>query len=578
MSRERIMSWDNTNEKMVVMQDKRTTYDLGGNPVEIQFYDNAGWAYTETRTYARGYQLTDFSTSEDGDVTINTAGSYTYDTNNNMTGTKKFDASRSGVQLSYRAQWSFTFDRKNRLKTYTNTDASNVRGNLWYDGKGRVWQRWNYDTGLEQWDATLKRFVYDGATLVQEHTVAASVPEHDWVYTYIDINRDYLRHPAGLRQREGTAASNTDYFLQTDEAALEYKIERDPTSATADRTERSASLDQIAGGSFTTDLSNLATSTAYIEMYGDASTGFDALVEMGRHFLSGVGRYISRRGNCPYCPGGISDLPAPKPIEPARPPEWWDDLPEGVVLPHGVIKRGISIGGDGDEGECSACCREWFYDLLPGIDAFCYRCCGNVVGDYDIDCPEGPISTAVCRRECCFAEVEPGPGPIAQYIFEECVVGFKKEAEELASFMSRFSETVDWAKFAYCLIKCASQLPGMRESCIVGCVWDKVSPLDYSTYYDLIRMLYDALPDVHVDCCQNMAARLQDEYGIRYDLAEGCCSAHWALLASDRIDNLGVFTNRMLCCIHCRAEDYSEFDRRVISGMEHAQFYGGGII
>jgi len=36
--------------------------------------------------------------------------------------------------------WSFTFDRKNRLKSYTHTDASNVRRNLWYDGKGRVWQ------------------------------------------------------------------------------------------------------------------------------------------------------------------------------------------------------------------------------------------------------------------------------------------------------------------------------------------------------------------------------------------------------------------------------------------------------
>ena len=33
MTRERIMSWDNTNEKMIVLQDKRTTYDLVDNPV-----------------------------------------------------------------------------------------------------------------------------------------------------------------------------------------------------------------------------------------------------------------------------------------------------------------------------------------------------------------------------------------------------------------------------------------------------------------------------------------------------------------------------------------------------------------
>jgi len=285
-----------------VMQDKRTTYDLGGNPVEIKFYDNDGWAYTETRTYARGYQLTDFSTSEDGDVTITTAGSYTYDTNNNLTGTKKFDASRSASQLSYRAQWSFTFDRKNRLKTYENISAGdNTQGNLWYDGKGRVWQRWNDDSSSGEWEGSLKRFVYDGNTLVQEHTVDAVAPGEEWEYTYVDINRDYLRHPAGLRQREGTAASNTDYFLQTDEAALEYKIERDPTSATADRTERSASLDQIAGGSFTSDLSNLATSADYIEMYGDSTNGFDSLVQKGeRVYMSGLGRFGSMRGNNPF--------------------------------------------------------------------------------------------------------------------------------------------------------------------------------------------------------------------------------------------------------------------------------------
>ena len=56
--RERILRWDNTLKRMVTTQDIRTTYDLGNNPVEIDFYDDQGSAYTETRTYARGYQLT----------------------------------------------------------------------------------------------------------------------------------------------------------------------------------------------------------------------------------------------------------------------------------------------------------------------------------------------------------------------------------------------------------------------------------------------------------------------------------------------------------------------------------------
>jgi len=36
------------NERMVVTQDTQTTYDLGGNPTEIKFYDSSGWAYTGT--------------------------------------------------------------------------------------------------------------------------------------------------------------------------------------------------------------------------------------------------------------------------------------------------------------------------------------------------------------------------------------------------------------------------------------------------------------------------------------------------------------------------------------------------
>ena len=37
------MDRDNTNEKMVVMQDKRTTYDLGGNPTEKGKSGNYQW-------------------------------------------------------------------------------------------------------------------------------------------------------------------------------------------------------------------------------------------------------------------------------------------------------------------------------------------------------------------------------------------------------------------------------------------------------------------------------------------------------------------------------------------------------
>jgi YD repeat-containing protein len=303
-TREKIMAWDGTAgvERMVVKQDIVTNYDLGGNPTQIKFYDNLGLAYTETRTYARGYQLTGASFSDLGtSVTVNTSGSYTYDTNNNMTGTKEVDATRSTTQLSYRGDWTFTYDRKNRLKTHTNSNANNKQGNLWYDGLGRVWQRWNYDTGQSSWDGTLTRFVYDGSQLVQEHTSSANQQVGQWVYTYPDISRDYMHHPAGLRQREGTATSYTDHYLQSNAGSIEYKTQRDAVSETLARNDRSASLDRFPGATFD-NISHLATSGQYIESYGGGTTGdskgFDAFVHRGSsHYLTALGRFTSGHGN-----------------------------------------------------------------------------------------------------------------------------------------------------------------------------------------------------------------------------------------------------------------------------------------
>ena len=89
LTRERILKWDKDKERMNVLQDVRTTYDLGGKAKEIKFYDQSGWAYTETRAYARGYQLTGATFQAAAGVTVTTSGSYTYNTNNNLTGTKK---------------------------------------------------------------------------------------------------------------------------------------------------------------------------------------------------------------------------------------------------------------------------------------------------------------------------------------------------------------------------------------------------------------------------------------------------------------------------------------------------------
>ena len=362
LTRERVMAWNATDERMEVRQDIRTTYDLGENPTVVDFYDNEGLAFRDTRTYARGYQLTGSTISDTGaGVNVSTAGFYTYDTNNNLTGTKLVDIDRDGTQLVYRAEWTFTYDRKNRLKSHTNTNASNVRGNIWYDGQGRVWQRWNDDSGTSEWDATLIRFVYDGSQLVQEHEFGVAEVESEWEYTYDDLTRDYLRHAAGLRQRQRSGGSDTDYFMQLDQGALEYKAERDPVAATITRDERSSSLNQISGGTFN-DISNLATSNNYVEMYGDSTTGFDPLVQRGvRHYLAGIERFLTRKGNNP-------NMCSPMQVV---------ALAEGIPGPH------IPEGGEPDAGNCCVC-----WSTRPGRDYLsgCWKNIQEVPDDEKMIC------------------------------------------------------------------------------------------------------------------------------------------------------------------------------------------------
>jgi YD repeat-containing protein len=294
--REQIIKYDSASDRMQVMSDIQTTYDLGRNPITVKVYDNSGWAYTETRTYAKGYQLTGFSTSAAAGVVFSTSGSYSYDANNNLTTTKKLDASRGGNQLAYRAEWMFTYDRKNRLKSYSNTNANYTRGNLWYDGRGRVWQRWNDNSNTSALASSLTRFIYDGSTLAQELIFDVENVSDAWVYTYDDLTRDYLRQPGGIRQRERVTGTDTDYYLQANQGKIEFKVTRGTVATTGVRNERKSSLDHLPSSTFT-NISSLATSNGYIEMYGGSTSGstagFDGLVQMGgRHYLAGLGRFV----------------------------------------------------------------------------------------------------------------------------------------------------------------------------------------------------------------------------------------------------------------------------------------------
>jgi hypothetical protein len=372
---ERILRWDDTAKKMRTTQEIRTTYDLGGNPTTIETFNDYGLVFSEARTYARGHQIKSFTLTAGPNSTITgaTSGNYTYDTNNNLTGTPgtfTVTQNQDGTvrTMSFRQQWTFTFDRKNRMISFAKGSAPTERTNLWYDALGRVWQRWNDNPQTTDWAATAKRYVFDGSSLVQEHEFdveeiqpqfkegggegsEAMEEQPYWEYTYNKVLVDYLHQPGGLRQYRWDD-DDEEYkteFLMNDGGMPGARIERGTAIPSVSRAQRTASGDRQAEAEVTqfSDLSRMTASGQFIESYGGGTSGstggFDPLASMGaRHYTAGLGRSGSRSGNNPYdlkgkiAPpgvpvgggsGGLGGIPVPpfkdekfkfQPIDPKR--------------------------------------------------------------------------------------------------------------------------------------------------------------------------------------------------------------------------------------------------------------------
>ena len=374
--RERILRWDNTLKRMVTTQDIRTTYDLGNNPTQIDFACEYA-SYTETRTYARGYQLTGFTvTKGNGTLTFyrngvvvpgtSISGSITYDANNNIAATDGVGvecATPSGSYfLTFRDSWTFTFDGKNRLKTHTHTNASGVVTRLWYDALGRVFQRWPDSSALP---SILTRYVYDGSTLVQEHEWGITESEGAYVYTYHHLTRDYLYQPGGIRQRESSDGFTfTDRFLVTDGGPITASTDQGVTT-TVNYNELAASGDRQSGGShWSGKLSNIWLAGSYLEGYGGgtsgAASGFNPLIGAGGWSdLLGLGQAVSGNltegtasgfggfGGGSSGGGGASGnwgnpiLPNPVPPQPIRPPDGPHPPKPGIISVVCICSTGV---------------------------------------------------------------------------------------------------------------------------------------------------------------------------------------------------------------------------------------------
>jgi hypothetical protein len=338
---------------------------------------------------------------------VSASGSYTYDDNNNLLTTKSLSVYRTALAyLAVRAAWTFTYDRKNRLQSYTNAGAGNDVGNIWYDGRGRVWQRWVYLAGSE-WDSNVTRYVYDGSAYAQEHNFTVANVSNAWVYTYDQILTDYLRKPGGVRQRDISTVdqSETDQFLLSDSGSVSARIQRE-TNSLVQRIELTASgTAQAAGSQQDTTISKLGLRGGYTETFS-GSTEFDPLVQLGgRHYLAGLGREVNTRYNDGDSNisgvGAGGDLKNPQsPKVPASPPG--DDggaQSLGGNLPPDSSKyddtqpiNPSSIRLEVDETKESSCDGDWW--TLPALT--------NYTGDGEWqDFPPALVVQREYQEQCC---------------------------------------------------------------------------------------------------------------------------------------------------------------------------------
>jgi hypothetical protein len=290
------------------------------------------------------------------------------------------------------------------------------------DARGKVWQRWNDQVIGGAWDGSLKRYVYDGGQLVQEHLWDVMEDQGSWVYTYNDIDRDYLRHQGGIRQREGTATAYNDFYLQQSGSSIEIKTQRDQASATIARAERTQSLNRIAGTTFT-DISNLATSNSPVAMYGGGTSGstggFDGLVQRGGGggYLAGVAVPIN--GGLSSANGGGGFLVTPPNFENGSSNKFGINPDLTDKAKRGRAKRGKRKGDSepvNKEYECNCeDCRELIEencDIIPeGQDGTTWHdfCCEVAIcKDYFHIDPCAPYSS--CKEMICGSEADNSGG------------------------------------------------------------------------------------------------------------------------------------------------------------------------
>jgi RHS repeat-associated protein len=181
LTEERYMKYNSTTKRMDVYRKREYTYDNGGSMTVKKIYEGDDWIQYAL-TYSRGYHITDWdNTISSGTVNSNIA--VTYDDNGNLLTLGAVTAST--LDQFDTVALTFTYDRKNRLSTYTFT-GNNTRTLKW-DALGRIREK--------TWSTNKQVFYHDGRQLVQiwDETVDGDDVTRDIAYDLYKGQTGYLK-------------------------------------------------------------------------------------------------------------------------------------------------------------------------------------------------------------------------------------------------------------------------------------------------------------------------------------------------------------------------------------------------
>jgi hypothetical protein len=337
------------------------------------------------------------------------------------------------------------------------------------------------------------------------------------------------------------------------------------------------------------NLSNLASRNSIIRDFGggtsDEMKGFDALQQVGdRHYLTGLGRWVSRSGNNPYDVIGPAGIPkGPKSDKPSTMPA---TLPSKGEMESGLIdqirdffRRRASdrdkqvYGPDGSTTEeCPACCKEFLFGSTDAPDrlTWCEQCCDAHTEYYLVpeQCAEIGliISISACRGRCCYPNIPSYHGEDFVHLVSNAMDNDPACLNSMKELLDRaiedFRKAYVYYQWAQALEDCLKKPWIEAIDCIRKLLKDH--PDGENILTTILQWLNDNAPNyLNVNaCCQAIANALAK--GDNDDNIQ-CCQEKYSYYigSSGGLDEDYVrrFINSIYCCFMCASDDPHRLDQ-----------------